>query len=61
MIDVWCIGIDMKNDMELIVIGFFFMLRNLIFLGIILVDIGLFLVVFNVFILLISVLFIVVI
>lgn len=42
MVDVWCIGIDMKNNMELVVIGFFFMLRNLIFLGIILVDIGLF-------------------
>lgn len=61
MTDAWRIGIDTKNDTELIATGLFSMSRNPIFLGIILADIGLFLVAPNAFTLLISVLSIVVI
>ena len=61
MADAWRIGIDTKNDTELVATGLFSMSRNPIFLGIILADIGLFLVAPNAFTLLIGVLSIVVI
>ena len=61
MADAWRIGIDTKNDTELVSTGLFSISRNPIFLGIILADIGLFLVAPNAFTLLIGVLSIVVI
>lgn len=42
MADAWRIGIDTKNNTELVATGLFSMSRNPIFLGIILADIGLF-------------------
>lgn len=55
MADSWRIGIDQKNETQLITRGLFSISRNPIFLGILIADAGLFLVIPNAFTLLILV------
>ena len=56
MSDAWRIGIDYKNETDLIQYGLFSISRNPIFFGIIITNIGLFLVVPNAFTLVITIL-----
>lgn len=54
MADSWRIGIDHKNETELITKGLFSLSRNPIFLGIFIANLGLFFVIPNAFTLLIN-------